>query len=374
MSGTAPAAADPAARRFKPHLLSLERYRTSTGRDLAEGLCLDRNERAAPFPPAAMKALRARVTSALLNYYPEPAGLYARLSKWYGLPEDRFYVVNGITEGIRVLYETLTRPGDEVVVVDPTYPMYRVYSAVYEVRHRPIGFDGERLRLSDVDAALSDRTAFVCVPNPNLPVESCLDLETLRGLARKCRAHGTFLVVDEAYGFFGAPTALPLLDEFDNVLVMHTGSKAFGLAGVRVGFMISSPRNIAYFSKTRALVESNSLSLTVAEFMLERPKLMRDYVKAVKRGRDALRRELDGLGARWQGGDHTNAMLVTLKDKAAVTDLVAYLRGRKVYVRAAFEPPYDRCIRLTLAPWPQLRRFLAPFKAWLKAHPGALEA
>lgn len=354
-----------AAKHFKKHLLELQRYRTSSGRDLDEGLCLDRNERVTPFPKKVMADIRKMVTSRLLNYYPDPAELYAKLARFTGVPAEQLYVTNGITEAIRVLYETLTRPGDEVVVVDPTYPMYRIYSAVYEVRHRPIRFDENlRLMLEDVDAALSEKTAFVCIPNPNLPVESYVGLDVIRDVARKCRDKGAFLVVDEAYGFFGAESAVGLLSEFDNLILLQTYSKAFGLAGARVGFMISSPANIDYLSKTRSLVESNSVSMAVAGYMLDHPEVMRDYARDVAEGRDELRRGLDRMGVRWLGGDRTNAMLVFLRDNAEVTDLVAHMRARKIYIRAAFDKPFDRCVRITLGPRKALRAFLKELKAW----------
>lgn len=368
-------AASPASRRFKPHLLALERYRTSSGRDLAEGLCLDRNERVVPFPPRVMADLRRRLTSAILTYYPDPGKLYEQLSAFTGVPADRLYVTNGITESIRVLYETLTSPGDEVVVVDPTYPMYRIYSSIYQIRHRPIPFDDTpELRLEKVDELLTDKTVFVCIPNPNLPLESLLGVDALRTLARKCRAKGAFLIVDEAYGFFGAPSAVGLIEEFDNVIVLQTYSKAFGLAGARLGFMISRPETIAYLSKTRSLVESNGPSMAVASYMLEHPEIMRDYARAVAAGRDELRRGLDRMKVRWLGGDHTNAMLIFLRDNEAVTDLVARMRAHKIYIRASFDKPLDRAVRITLGPRAAMRAFLKEFRAWAKDHPERVRA
>ncbi|MBI5631791.1 MAG: histidinol-phosphate aminotransferase family protein [Elusimicrobia bacterium] len=362
-------------RRFKPHLLALERYRTSSGRDMEEGLCLDRNERVVPFPKSVMADLRRGLTSRLLNYYPDPAGFYDKLSRFTSLPADHLYLTNGITESIRVLYETLTEPGDEVLVVDPTYPMYRIYSSIYRVNHRAIGFDERpELRLSDIDSGLSGRTAFVCVPNPNLPIESYVGVPFLRDLARRCQERGAFLVVDEAYGFFGAETAAGLIGEFDNVIILQTCSKAFGLAGARVGYMMSRPETISYLSKTRSLVESNSLSMAVASYMLDHPDIMKNYARATQEGRDKLRRGLAAMGARWLGGDRTNAMLVFLRDNEAVKDLVAQMRKKKIYIRASFEKPLDRAVRVTLGPRKAMEAFLKEFKTWAKANPGRLSA
>ncbi|MEQ1919464.1 MAG: histidinol-phosphate transaminase [Elusimicrobiota bacterium] len=363
----------PAAKRFKTHLLALERNRTSTGRDTDNGLCLDRNERVIPFPKSVMNALRKTLTSQVLTYYPDTDAVYAKLARFTGMPADHLYITNGITESIRVLYETLTSPGDEVIVIDPTYPMYRIYSHIYQVRHRPIGFDEKpELCLSDAHAALSAKTVFLAIANPNLPIESYVSLDTLRDLARRCREVGAFLVVDEAYGFFGAETATGLIKEFDNVIVLQTYSKAFGLAGARLGYMISRPETIAYLSKTRSLVESNGPSLAIASYMLDHPEIMRAYSRAVREGRNELRRGLDKLGARWLGGDRTNAMLVFLRDNDAVKDLVACMRLKKIYIRASFDKPLDRAVRITLGPRKAMSAFLKELTAWLKKNPGRL--
>src|SRR5437667_6366502 len=103
--------------------------------------------------------------------------------------------------------------------------------------------------------------------------------------------------------------------------------------------------------------------------MLDHPKIMRDYVRATAKGRDYLRKELDRLGMRWHGGDYTNAMLVFLRDNDSVKELVAFLKARKIYIRAAFEKPLDRCVRITLGPVGAMRPLLAELKKWARVHP-----
>jgi histidinol-phosphate aminotransferase len=357
-------------KKFKGHLLELTRLRTSLGRDMERGLCLDRNERVIPFKKNTLDAIRREITSAILSCYPEPAALYSKLSKWLKLPEEQIYITNGITEGMRVIYESLTNPGDEVVVIDPTFPMYRVYAKIYQTSYKPINFNKDlTFKIDDIYSAITKKTAFVCIPNPNLPIESYLNVKEIRRIAQKCKEHNVFLIVDEAYGFFGGESAISLIKEFNNVIVMQTYSKAFGLAGIRIGIMLSQPENITYLSKTRSLVEANGVSMAIASYMLDHLKVMKDYVRATQIGRDYLRRELDKLKIAWFGGNYTNAMLIFLKNEIAVKDVVSYLNKKKIYIRASFESPLDRCVRITLGPKKEMQIFLMEFKQWIKAHP-----
>lgn len=351
-------------KKFKKHLIQLTRIRTSQGRDIESGLCLDRNERVTPIPSNHLKAIQKLILSPLLSCYPESARLYKRLSHWLDFPEEQIYITNGITEGIHFLYETLANPHDRVVVVDPTYPMYNVYGKIHRVEYCPVGFHQFELNLNQLYDSINDRTAFVVVPNPNLPMEYCLNLSEIKKIAKKCLEHNTFLVIDEAYGFFGADSAKSLIHEFENLIICQTLSKAFGLAGIRVGFLLSNKENIEYLSKTRPLNESNAVSMAIAEYMIEHKEIMEDYVEQTKQGRDYIRAQIDRMGLKWYGGDYTNAMLIFLETNEQVKEAVSFLKNKKIYVRASFDPPLDQAIRLTLGPKESMNTFLKAFESW----------
>lgn len=339
---------------------------------MESGLCLDRNERAVPFSSKVLRDIQKIITSPALNYYPEPTSLYKQLARHYKFSEEQLYLVNGITEGIRVLYETLSQPGGNVVIIDPTFPMYHIYAKIYQAEYRPVGYtDNLKLQYEDFFKWIDSKTAFVCVPNPNLPIESYLTIKQIEKLARWCRQREIMVVVDEAYGFFGAQSAMNLVSQYDNLIVMQTFSKAWGLAGIRLGVMISSPPNIDYLSKTRSLVESNGVSMAIAEYMLKHPFIMTQYVQETIKGRDYIQSELRKLGLKVFGGQHTNALLIFLKDRESVHEAVEYLKKRKIYIRASFERPLDRCLRLTLGPREVMGKFLKAFTQWLKDNPNS---
>lgn len=354
-------------RRFKQHIAVIERKRTSVGRNLQEGLRLDRNERVTEFPKKVMQDLYKMLPSHFLNAYPDVDNFYNTLSTWLKVPIEQLYITNAITEGIRIVFETLVSKDDEVVMIHPTFPMYKIYAQIYQAKLKEVPFREDlTLDIEALCAAIGKDTVLVCLPNPNIPIESVLGLQEIRRIADKCKECDTFLIVDEAYAFFGAESAMPLLKEYDNIIIFQTFSKAFGLAGSRLGYMVSTKENIEYLSKTRSLVESNALSLAIGEYMLKHIGIMTKYVDDLKKGKDYVQKRLSKLGIRWYGGNFSNGMLIFLRDKQQTQDVLEILGQKKIYLRGAFEHPIDNCIRLTLGPKPVMIRFMQEFEKAIK--------
>ncbi len=358
---------------FKPHIENLKRYQTSVGRDLENGCRLDRNEKVSNFSDEVIKDVLSRFRNYSLSASPESEPLYTKIAATFNILRERIYLSCGITEGIKFLYETVTNPGDNVVVLDPTYPMYMVYAKLYQLDYRKFSYTEEYLpNVETLNQNMDHKTKFVIIPNPNLPIESFFSVEEVRAIADKCRANGTFLVIDEAYHFFGAPTVLDLVDEYDNLIVFRTFSKAYGLAAIRLGYMVSQKENIEYFSATRSLVESNTLSMTVAQYFLDHPELRDAHVQEVNEGGKYLQNQLTQLGLKWHGGNITSGILIFLDTKGQSDHIVQHMRSKKIYIRGSFEEPYETCIRVSLGSKEILKKFVDELKIWVEKHAAIL--
>ena len=126
--------------RFKSHLEKIQRARTSTGRDMLEGWCLDRNERVTEFPDEVLASLYRQLPKFVLNAYPDTEYFYNKLAKVLSVRGSNLFVTTGSTEGIKVLFEGLARRGDRVIALEPTYPMYKVYSDIYQTKYHAVPF------------------------------------------------------------------------------------------------------------------------------------------------------------------------------------------------------------------------------------------
>ena len=355
-------------KRTKPHLEKIERKRTSVGRDLEKGLRLDRNERVSNFSDAIINEILKTLPKHIFSAYPDTEELYEKLAQFLKLRKEEIYLTNGITEAIRIIFETLINPSDRVVMLSSTYPMYGIYAQIYEAVVVPVKFSSDlQLNKDELISAITKDTALVCLANPNLPIESYLSINEIRQLADKCKEVDATLVVDEAYAFFGAKSATSLIKEYDNIIIFQTFSKAFGLAGIRLGYMISTQENIEYVSKTRSLVESNALSMKVAEYLLDHLEIKDAYVEDVKKGLSYIRPALKELGFRVFGGDYTNGMLVFLAKKSETEDLLQFLRSKNIYIRGSFEAPIENCLRLTLGPLNQMKALIAAMAQWKRS-------
>ena len=355
---------------IKPHIQKLERYQTSIGRNLDEGIRLDRNEKVSNFTKEEMNRIFSIFKNYSLSASPESLNFYQKIANNLNISIKNIFVTNGITEGIRILYDFCTNPGDNVVCLDPTYPMYRIYADMYDVEFRKISYDNETLvpKISDLNQHLDKKTRFVFLPNPNLPVESCFSINEIKDLANLCRKNNTMLVIDEAYYFFGAHSVMELIHDYENLLIFRTFSKAYGLAGLRIGFMVSQSQNIKYISKSRSLVESNTLSMQIAEYFLDHPEFRDKHIQEVKEGSKFLREKLNLLGLSWYGGEYTNGIMIFLENGKKSQELVKYLNEKGIYIRGSFDPPFESTIRVSIGSRSFMEFFVDSLTKWLKKY------
>jgi histidinol-phosphate aminotransferase len=330
---------------------------------------LERNERTVDFPPEILADLRRLVTGFVLRAYPEMDEFYAALSRWSGFPVDHLLATEGADGGLQRVFATYVSEGEQVVVLSPSYAMYPVYCQMYGARMRTLTFNGKLdLPFEQVLAVVTPDTRLLALVNPNQPIESCYTLDQLRLLAERCAANGTLLLVDEAYYHFCAITAAPLVKEFDHVVVVRTLSKAFGLAGLRIGYVIAAPHVITAMRALKPIYEINHLNAAIATYFLERPRIMEDYVAAVQAGRAVL----EGFFARHGcpvHGRHSNTILVRLPDRLSAEAVTATLRETGWLIRAETQPPMSNHLRITIGPADQMRDFCGRLEPYFAGAP-----
>ncbi|WP_417454758.1 pyridoxal phosphate-dependent aminotransferase [Kiloniella sp.] len=352
---------------FKPHIEEMRRYQTSSNRDIENGYRLDRNERVANMDHGLMTEFLSSLPDHILNVTPDIAPLYNKLAEFHNIGKEQIYVTQGITECINFLFATLCSPRENVIVLDPTYPMYSIYAEMYQVEYRKFTYNKEHD--ADWDTLydqIDNKTTMVMIANPNLPIESSFTRKEIEKVLEHCSKRGIVVVIDEAYHYFGTDTVYDLTLKYDNLVVLRTFSKAWGLPAIRLGYAISHPDNINYLSKTRSLVETNAISMEAALFALNRPSIIDDHVNEAKAGCSLLKTELQKLGLEWHGGNFTNGLMIFLQNGTDSAELVKFMREKKIYIRGAFEPPYDSCVRVSLGHPEQMQPFVDTLKEWLE--------
>ena len=222
----------------RPNILALKPY--STARDEYAGgeisTWLDANEN--PYENG-------------VNRYPDPhqKGLKQRIAALKGVREEQVFIGNGSDEAIDLAYRIFCRPGiDNAVSIAPTYGMYRVAADVNDVEMRevPLGAD-YALPVEALLAAADERTKLLWLCSPNNPTGNAFPAADIERLIRRFDG---MVVLDEAYiDFASGPGFLARLDEFENLIVLQTLSKAWGMAGLRPGLAFASGKGAAPFAR-----------------------------------------------------------------------------------------------------------------------------
>ncbi len=250
------------------------------------GLRMDFNENTLGCSPRVAEKLR-EISRNALACYPERGSVEAQVASFLGRSPEEVLLTNGVDEGIHLLCETYLEPGDEVLISVPTFAMYEIYARATgaNVRAIPTGEDFAFPREAML-AALSSRTRLIAVANPNNPTGTAVTTDFLLQLA--AAAPHAALLVDEAYFEFHAETLMSRIEEVPNLFVARTFSKAYGLAGLRVGVLagersqmemvrrVSSPYNVnaaALACVPEALADADYIHRYVAEAIASRARI-----------------------------------------------------------------------------------------------------
>lgn len=333
-----------------PGLVELYRMR-DPGSEIKEYVPLDRNERVAPLPGWFLDKLRGSLESALLTTYPLTDELYRKLSQKLGIPENQLLLTTGSDAAIKALYHAYVRPGDKVVMLDPSYAMYAVYAQMFQAEAVKIPFN-EQLEVDTTQLleSLQPGVRLAIIANPNQPTATLLSEEILLQLAERAAGINALVAIDEAYYPFHSHSMFPRIADCPNLLVTRTFSKAAGLAGLRVGMIGGHPEVIANLFKVRSAHDVNSFAAMCATHIVDNPEVVDDYVSQVKAGAELLARRASSLGLK-PLPTPTNFMLIRVGHRCAPDVLIKKLHDSGYIVKGPFGSPcLADCIRVTLGP------------------------
>lgn len=317
-------------------------------------LRLDFNENTVGCSPRVVEFLKQRLSREQLAVYPEYEEALRVLAAHFGVAPGQMLLTNGTDEAIQLVVHTYVEDGDEVLVLKPSYAMYRFYSEAAGARVREIPYRSRDLSFptEEVLEALGEETRAVLIANPNNPTGTGVTLEEIRRIL--AQAPRAAVLVDEAYYEFSGVTALGLLAEAPNLFVSRTFSKVYGLAGLRAGCIFSQEPNIAVLHKGQSPYSVNVVAALAACEAVKDQEYVRSYVEEALAARSLLCEGLGRLGIRYFPSQ-ANFVLFEAGPRAA--EVRERLRERGVLVRdRSYELP--GCVRVTVGTRDQVQRFL----------------
>jgi len=317
----------------KEKILNVDRKR-ATNINRIDGLYLDKNERTHPYDENIIQDLRKNLCQNL-TLYPDIDYYYDIFSKWLGISEENICFTEGVSGGIRLLIDSYLNENDLIFFDDNTYKMYEIYSNLYNLK---------------ITHKIHENVKMIFLQNVMMPYGYVLDKDKLEKTCEKYK--DIPVILDDVYFGFNVIDYIDLIDKYDNFFIMRSFSKAFGLASIRLGYVMSNKKNINYIFKNRNGYETNLISLQIAKYFIDNEHIVRDYINEVKKSMKYFIENLKNLKIEYLGGSSGNFIFLKINPK--ICDI---LEDFGIFCRK-----YENGVRVTIGTMEQMERLIEILK------------
>ncbi len=281
-----------------------------------------------------------------LRKYPDPncSCLTEAIASYYGVEKEQVFVGTGSDDVLATAFLTYFCSEKPVLFPDVTYSFYDVWAELYDIPYRKIPLDGDmKINVDDYRC----ENGGIIFPNPNAPTGLAVSTGEIEEVLKANPS--SVVIIDEAYVDFGTQSALPLLEKYDNLLVVQTFSKSRSLAGIRIGFAIGSKKMISYLWAVRNSFNSytlNPITTAVGAASLEDDGYFKETVSRIISTRERSKERFKKLGFEF-GDSKANFIFVT-HPKVPAKELFEKLRKENIFVRYFDRDRINNYLRITI--------------------------
>jgi histidinol-phosphate aminotransferase len=334
---------------LKPYSSARDEYKGK------QGLFLDANENSFGSP-----------LDTNYNRYPDPIQLDVKekLSKIKGLPIQNIFLGNGSDEAIDILFRAFCNPGlDNIIICPPTYGMYEVSANINDVKITKVPLTAEEFQLDteNIMKAINPNTKLIFICCPNNPTGNGVKWDSVKRILENFEG---IVAIDEAYiNFARYRSLIPELLNYPNLIILQTLSKAWGLAGLRVGMAFASEPIIDIFNRIKPPYNINSVSQKLVLEALDNTDKVNAWIKTIVEEREKLSSEISKLDFVLKVyPSEANFILVKTKDATA---LYNYLVSKEIITRDRSKVELcEGCLRITIGTKEQNQLLLKTLKQW----------
>jgi histidinol-phosphate aminotransferase len=326
-------------------------------------LRLDFNENPVGCSPKVIEMLKS-LTREDLAIYPEYNRLREKIKSYFNVKKDQLILTNGVDEGIKLMIDTYISPEDEVLLPIPTFSMFEIYASATGCQISKVLYNSDLTFPADkLINKISNRTQLIILANPNNPTGSIIEEGDVLRILQIAEEKGILVLLDEAYYDFYGKTYLPLINKYNNLVISRTFSKAYGLAGLRLGVLFGNQQLIKSFKKVLSPYSVNNLAVMAARVALDDVEYVKDFSEMIKKNRVYVKEELEKLGLKVYPSE-TNFLITDFGD--ACNYVYNKLRERDILVRNRTEYPLlENCLRLGIGTREQSQRLIQAIKTIL---------
>lgn len=327
-------------------------------------LRLDFNENTLGPGSAVLKALK-RINCDDLSAYPEYGGLRRKIARLAKVKEENVLMSNGSDEGIKTVMQTFVSEGNKVIIPTPSFAMFYFYAELMGAKigrilyNVDLSFPTEKV-LNSIDS--NTRVVILC--NPNNPTGTVIPRRDIVKIVEKCGENNCIALIDEAYSEFNRKIATDLICKYENVVILRTLSKAFGLGGLRFGYAIACPEKIALMKKTISPYSISTPTVIAVNAALDDKKYVEKYANEVLMAKKFFEKELKNLGLEFfpSGG---NFVLIRFGKSSRLVQ--KKFRERKILVRdRSGDDLLQGCVRISIGTLKQMKLVAGELKKILK--------
>ena len=258
---------------------------------------LGMNEYIPSMPKALFKKIMIGFSAEMASAYPEVNRAYNALSQYLNQPTNKLILSSGADGAMKMILEAFCDPGDFIATIAPTFEMYKIHSQELNCKLIEIycGNDG---KCSDdtLSQLILPGVKVIIIANPNGATGFIFDIGSLCKLVKKAEELDILVIVDEVYADFGKIDASPLIDDFSNVVVIRSFSKSVGMAGLRIGYIITSERLVKIIERFKPFREITSLAARAVEVVCSDSKYLKNSVKKIINSKKKFAKNLKKLG------------------------------------------------------------------------------
>ncbi|MEJ6952049.1 histidinol-phosphate transaminase [Halanaerobiaceae bacterium ANBcell28] len=324
---------------------------------------LNTNENPFPPSPKVIKAIK-KASNDDLRLYPDPEceDFKKKLAKYYGIKEKEIFVGNGSDEVLAFSYMAFFNPGKPILFPEITYSFYPVYSKLFNIDYKNVVMNDDFT--IDIDC-FSKENGGIIIANPNAPTGIYLSLDKIKIILDKNKS--SVVIIDEAYIDFGGESAINLINDYPNLLVIQTMSKSRALAGMRIGFAFGNENLINALDSVKNSFNSytmDRLALAAAEASLADQDYFMQRKNELIQIRESLIKELSELGFVVLPSK-TNFLFISHPNFAA-EEIFNYMRENGVLLRYFKDKKIDNYLRVSLGTAEEMNKFLLKINEYLK--------
>lgn len=306
---------------------------------------LNTNENPYPPAPGVARILREFDVN-MLRLYPDSSGkvLVEALAGYYNLDSEQVFVGVGSDDVLAMSFLTFFNSKNPILFPDITYSFYDVWADLYRIPYQCQPLD-ENFRIRKEDYFI--KNGGIILANPNAPTGKAADLEVIREILD--RNQEVIVIIDEAYIDFGGESAVSLIPEYGNLLVVQTFSKSRSMAGMRIGYALGQPEIIKYLNDVKYSFNSYTMDQTALYLGAEAVKddaYYKDILNKIINTRERVAKEMKELGFTFSDSD-SNFIFVT-HPKWQAAELFRALRAENIYVRYFNKARIDNYLRITI--------------------------